>query len=156
MKKIFIDTNVLIDYSKGFGLKLKPLLEKQAKNLIRLYINPIVIVEYMNDYNLTNKETIKKAEQFLQNFYLINTNGDIALVTANILRTKQILYIGDALIADTCLENKLELMTNNQKDFKNVRGLKIFNFDSNYLTEQEDLKNIGKIHKVISKARKEL
>ncbi len=126
MKKIFIDTNILIDFSKGFGLKLKPLLEKQTKNLVHLYINPIIIVEYMNDYNLTNKETIKKAEQFLQNFSLINTNGDIALVTANILRTKQILYIGDALIAATCLENKLELMTNNQKDFKKVKSLKFY------------------------------
>jgi len=126
MKNIFVDTNVLIDYSKGFGTKLKPLLSEQKENLVHLYINPIII-EYMNDYNLTNKEKVLKAKKFFQNFILIDVNKNIAYITANLLRTKQISYIGDALIAATCLENKLELMTNNQKDFKKVRELKFFN-----------------------------
>jgi len=127
MKNIFVDTNVLIDYSKGFGTKLKPLLSEQKENLVHLYINPIIIIEYMNDYNLTNKEKVLKAKKFFQNFILIDVNKNIAYITANLLRTKQISYIGDALIAATCLENKLELMTNNQKDFKKVRKLKFFN-----------------------------
>ncbi|PIP64025.1 hypothetical protein CO083_03875 [Candidatus Roizmanbacteria bacterium CG_4_9_14_0_8_um_filter_34_12] len=127
MKNIFVDTNVLIDYSKGFGTKLKPLLSEQKENLVHLYINPIIIIEYMNDYNLTNKEKVLKAKKFFQNFILIDVNKNIAYITANLLRTKQISYIGDALIAATCLENKLELMTNNQKDFKKVRELKFFN-----------------------------
>jgi len=127
MKNIFVDTNVLIDYSKGFGTKLKPLLSEQKENLVHLYINPIIIIEYMNDYNLTNKEKVLKAKKFFQYFILIDVNKNIAYITANLLRTKQISYIGDALIAATCLENKLELMTNNQKDFKKVRELKFFN-----------------------------
>jgi|SRR3989339_359953 len=130
MKKIFIDTNILIDYSKGYGLKLKPLLEMQVEDLAHLYINTIIIVEYMNDYNLTNKEMITKSEKFLQKFNLIDINKNIAYITANLLRTKQISYIGDAIIAATCIENKLELFTNNQKDFRKVKGLKFFNLDS--------------------------
>ena len=126
MKKIFIDTNILIDYSKGYGLKLKPLLEMQVEDLAHLYINTIIIVEYMNDYNLTNKEMITKSEKFLQKFNLIDINKNIAYITANLLRTKQISYIGDALISATCLDNGLELMTNNQKDFKKVKGLNFY------------------------------
>jgi len=130
MKRIFTDTNILIDYSKGYGLKLKPLLEKQNEELAHLYINTVIIIEYMNDYNLTNKKTITKAEKFLQKFNLIDINKNIAYITANLLRTKQISYISDALIAATCLENHLELFTNNQKDFKKVKGLKFFDLDN--------------------------
>ena len=130
MKRIFTDTNILIDYSKGYGLKLKPLLEMQVEDLAHLYINTIIIVEYMNDYNLTNKEMITKSEKFLQKFNLIDINKNIAYITANLLRTKQISYIGDAIIAATCIENKLELFTNNQKDFRKVKGLKFFSLDN--------------------------
>jgi len=126
MKNVFIDTNILIDYSKGFGTKLKPLLDEQKENLVHLYINPIIIIEYMNDYNLINKEKVLKAEKFLQNFILIDVNKNIAYITTNLLRTKQISYIGDALISATCLDNGLELMTNNQKDFKKVKGLNFY------------------------------
>ncbi len=129
MNNIFIDTNVLIDYSKGFDKKLKPLLEKQKENLVHLYINIIIIIEYMNDYNLTNKEKVLKAEKFLQNFTLIDVNKTVAYITANLLRTKQISYIGDALISATCLDNKLKLMTNNQKDFKKVKSLKFWDMN---------------------------
>lgn len=127
MKNIFIDTNVLIDYSKGHGVKLTPLLKKQGEKMVHLFISTIIIVEYMNDYNLTSKEKTSLAKKFLQNFTSIDINRKIAYITANLLKTKQISYIGDALIAATCLENRLELMTNNQKDFKNVRGLKFWN-----------------------------
>jgi len=130
MNNIFIDTNVLIDYSKGFDKKLKSLLEKQKENLVHLYINTIIIIEYMNDYNLTNKEKVLKAEKFLQNFTLIDVNKTVAYITANLLRTRQISYIGDALISATCLDNKLKLMTNNQKDFKKVKGLRFWNSDN--------------------------
>lgn len=126
MKNVFIDTNILIDYSKGYGFKLTPLLKKQEKKLFQLYISTIIIVEYMNDFNLINKEKKSLAEKFLQNFILIDINKKIAYFTADLLRTKQISYIGDAIIAATCLENKLELFTNNQKDFKKVKGLNFY------------------------------
>jgi len=126
MKNIFIDTNILIDYSKGYGFKLTPLFKKQEEKLTHLYISTIIIIEYMNDFNLIDKEKIFLAEKFLQNFTLIDINKKIAYITASLLRTKQISYIGDALIAATCLENKLELFTNNQKDFKKVKRLKFF------------------------------
>lgn len=130
MKNIFIDTNILIDYSKGYGFKLTPLLKKQEEKLVYLYISTIIIIEYMNDFNLIDKEKISLAEKFLQNFTLIDINKKIAYITASLLRTQQISYIGDALIAATCLNNGLELMTNNQKDFKKVKGLKFFSLDN--------------------------
>ena len=48
------------------------------------------------------------------------------MIAGELLRNNSTVAIGDALIAATCLENKLELMTNNQKDFRKVKNLKFF------------------------------
>jgi len=156
MKKIFIDTNIIISFTKNCFIYLKELIEKQKKGEVMLFVNPVVVAEFFTDKNLNNNKKFKLAKEFFHNFTSLSVNNAIGIIAGELLRNNSTVAIGDAIIAATCLNNGLELMTNNQKDFKKVKGLKFFNFHNNYLAEQEDLKNIGKIHKVISKVRKEL
>ncbi len=44
--KVFVDTNIIIDYTKGFEKNLLSLLEKQDKKEIEIFINPIIITEF--------------------------------------------------------------------------------------------------------------
>ncbi len=64
--KIFIDTDILIDHSKGKNYSLVNLLEKQANNEIELFINAVVIAEFTNDHNLLNQNKYRLAEKFLK------------------------------------------------------------------------------------------
>lgn len=126
MKKIFVDTNILIDYSKGFNRLLGSLLELQKKGEARLYINPLVIAEYYNDKNLINKKSVRIVNDFLHMFSCINIDWQTALIAGALLRTKQVLFIGDAFIAATCLSHHLFLATQNKKDFQKVKELSFY------------------------------
>lgn len=56
--KVFVDTNIIIDYTKGFGKELFDLLEKQEKKEVEIFINPIVVAEFFNDKNLKNNKKL--------------------------------------------------------------------------------------------------
>jgi len=51
MDKVLVDTNVLIDYSKGKDASLGRLLEKQKQVKVELFVNPIVVTEFLTDKN---------------------------------------------------------------------------------------------------------
>lgn len=126
MKRIFIDTNIIISYTKDYFIYLKELIEKQKKGDVMLFVNPVVVAEFFTDRNLNNEKKFKLAEEFFHNFTSLSINNSVGMIAGELLRNNSTVAIGDALIAATCLENKLELMTNNQKDFKKVKGLRFF------------------------------
>ncbi len=125
MKHIFIDTNILIDFSKGYADNLKDLFQLQSQNKATLYINPLVIMEFTADQKLSNKELENKAEKFLLFFNILPISAKTGFIAGQLHRTRQVDFVGDALIAATCIEHNLKLTTRNEKHFKNVEGLKL-------------------------------
>lgn len=126
MDNIFVDTNILIDFSKGFSDELGSLIKKQNEGKVVIYINPVVVAEYFTDKNLTELENQKKAQQFIQIFSIKNVTKDIGIRAGQLMRDKDNLFLGDALIAATCLEENYLLYTRNKKHFRSVRGLELF------------------------------
>lgn len=126
MKKVFIDTNIIIDYSKGFDKSLKNLFLLQKQNRVRIFVNSIVIAEFFNDKSLKNIKKLDRANRLFQCFTVLELTGKSGFLTGKLLRTNQVSFIADSLIAATCLDNELELVTNNKKDFKKVKGLKFY------------------------------
>ncbi|MEK7597079.1 MAG: PIN domain-containing protein [Patescibacteria group bacterium] len=126
MKKIFIDTDIIISFTKGHAIFLKELIKEQRNNKIELIINPVVVAEFFTDKNLSNNKKYQQAVRLFQNFTVLIINKQIGFITGELLRNSLTVAIGDAIIAATCLENKLELITNNQKDFKKVKGLNFY------------------------------
>lgn len=121
MIKIFLDTNILIDYSKDRDTVLDSLL---SKNKFELYINPVVVAEYLADKNLINKQKQSEAFDFLDQFKVINITKKIGVATGEIMRKDPNLNWKDAMIAATCLVEDCQLATRNKKHFKVVKGLK--------------------------------
>ncbi|OGK10830.1 hypothetical protein A2767_02880 [Candidatus Roizmanbacteria bacterium RIFCSPHIGHO2_01_FULL_35_10] len=126
MKKILIDTDILINYSHGYNKELVGLLERQENNKIQLYINPIITAEFLNDKKLKNKNQSINIEEFLSLFSTANVNKETGIIAGKLLRENQIPFLADAFIAATGLQFGLELYTNNRKHFKNIKELRLF------------------------------
>ena len=123
MDNIFIDTNILIDFSKGYDSILSTLRERQLKGKVELYINPIVIAEFFCDLQLNDPKKYSQAEAFIQFFNFLPITKEIGVLTAELLRNKTVQYMADALIASTCLVHSLTLCTRNKKHFREVKNL---------------------------------
>ena len=123
MKKVLVDTNILIDFSKNKG----NLLEEYIKNgdNWELWINPVIVAEFLNDKWLISRTKQKKAEGFISLFKCLGINKEEGIKTGELIRSGQVDYLGDALIAATCLIGKMSLLTSNKKHFKKVKGLKL-------------------------------
>lgn len=122
LKTLLVDTNVLIDYSKG---KSQLLGEHLASKDWQLAVNPVIVAEFVNDKQLVNQEKKKQAKEFIGLFSHIDLNKKIGFKAGELIRTWQVDYLGDALIAATCLIEKMALLTRNEKHFKKVKGLKL-------------------------------
>lgn len=125
--KIFIDTNILIDYSKSRNDSLIKVLKMQNEKLAELCVNAVVIAEFITGINIKSKKTREEAKDFIKQFTVIGIGDEEGFLAGKLRREKQVEYMGDALIAATCLKNNLQLMTRNAKHFKNVEGLKFYN-----------------------------
>ena len=123
MVKVLVDSDILIDYSKGWGVDLEKVLTNPAQEA---YITPVNIAEFLNDKNLKSKNKYAQALEFLRSFLVEGADRSVGEKTGELLRSKQIDYLGDALIAAVCLEKDMQLMTRNVKHFKRVKGLKFY------------------------------
>lgn len=122
---ILVDTNILIDYSKGYDNFLKSLFKLQERGLVGLYINPIIITEYLNDQGLIHKKDETKARIFLDKFSVIELGKKHGILCAELIRNKNVDYLGDAFIAASCLNGGLTLATRNTKHFQKVKSLEL-------------------------------
>ena len=121
MIKVSIDTDILIDYSKDRDTVLDKLLSE--KN-VELYVNPVVIAEFLADQNLVSQKKLNEALDFLSRFKMININKKIGIETGRIMRKIPSLNWKDAMIAACCLVENCRLATRNQKHFNKITGLK--------------------------------
>lgn len=128
MNRVFIDTNIIIDYSNGFEKDLKTIFVLQKQKKLQIFINPIVIEEFYTDKRLKKPENLRRAKKLFQIFSVINIFAKDGLLAAEILRANEVYLLSDALIAATCINNNFELATRNIKDFKHVKKLKLFTF----------------------------
>ena len=102
MAKCLVDTNVLIGILRG-DAKLSDLIDS-----LNCAIDTTVYVELIQ--GAKNKSDVEQIEIALTEYELIHFNNAVLL-------------FADAVIAATCLENNLELITFNSKDFRFIKGL---------------------------------
>ena len=120
MTEQLADTNVFVAVLKG-DLKLKAFIEGAAPS-----INTIVYLELIQ--GAKNKDEVRKIEEYLTRFELIHFDSVISRHSIRLVREyskSHGLMLPDAVIAATCLENNLSLITFNTKDFSFIEGLKL-------------------------------
>ena len=123
MEQYLIDTNVVSDY-------FSELLPEAGMTLIDQAIDATPNLSIITQIELLSWKTDDVAEQQVKNFIedsiIWEVTSDVVTKCVKIRRSKKI-KTPDAIIAATALINGFTIITNNEKDFENIRGLKIIN-----------------------------
>lgn len=126
---ILTDTNIIIDY----------LRQKQKENTTfhKLFIEAvnisaislITVSELWQGESMNNSNNIHVVEELLKKLEVVLSNVETAKLTGELLRNKAYnLNFTDAGIASCALYYNLPLLTKNTKDFKKIKGLKLFDY----------------------------
>ena len=119
-QKFLIDTNTVIDG------QMKKLPEKGLQFLAKV-INKNFTVSFITYIEfLGYKDATQATENFIALADVIEINKTI-IDTCIALRKTQSIKLPDAIIAATALALGYTLITNNEKDFANIKGLKTIN-----------------------------
>lgn len=121
MSRFLVDTNVLSKIFKG-DLKLA----QYVANLDAVIDTTIYIECLQGSKSNSEKQKIKKA---LANFPILLISPEISERAIELIDTYSNsfgLFLPDALIAASALENDLTIVTYNINDFKFIQGLKYF------------------------------
>jgi tRNA(fMet)-specific endonuclease VapC len=131
LKQYLLDTNICVFFLRGkLGLD-KVFQEKGRQNC---FVSEITVAELRfgaENSNNPNKSH-KAVDSFVDGVSVLPIYGAIKIYAKEKVRLRR---IGkpmndefDLLIACTAIENRLILVTDNTKDFKNIEGLKMENW----------------------------
>ena len=123
MEQYLIDTNVISDYFSAS-------LPSQGLQFMDFVIDEIPNISVISQIELLCWKTDTVKEQQIKNFIadsiIFDITPNIIAHCVNIRRNKKT-KTPDAIIAATAMAHGYTLITNNEKDFTNIAGLKIMN-----------------------------
>jgi predicted nucleic acid-binding protein len=120
MTNCLADTNIFIAIFNG-DRSLKELIKTD-----RPVISTVVYMELIQGSK--NKAEVNKIEKLLKFFEIVHFDEAIATRSIDLIRRyskSHGLMLADAVIAATCLENNLKLITFNARDFRFIKGLEV-------------------------------
>lgn len=124
MNKILLDTSVIIDFLRIKNRELT-LLQRLANQKYQLHISLITHTELYAGKDIWQSPLAQKElEVILSGLTILKLDEKISR-SAGELRSVYGIEIADAIIAATALEQKLELVTLNVRDFEKIKGLKL-------------------------------
>ncbi len=130
MKRVLIDTNIIINYGRGDTQQLVKLIDLQDAEKLELYVNDIVVAEYFAGLEMKSMKRYAWARDMFTSFFsFLELDFEIAVKAGRMVAKNEIPFLTDALIASTCIINNLELVTADTKHFANVPDLKLFNLE---------------------------
>lgn len=137
MNRVLIDTDIISYYLKGVDEVIKN-VELYFKYFDKLEIS--IITYYEITSGLRAKNAFKKLDifdQFIQKNIVLPLTEESANISAKIYgklrQSGKTLDDIDLLIAGIAISNELTLVTNNQKHFDRIQGLKTENWKNNIL-----------------------
>ena len=115
-----VDSNILIYTSQPQFGYLRKIIAVDS-----IFCSKISKIEVLGFSKITKAESTYFKSLFSK-ISLINISDSIIERSILIKQNKRT-TLGDAIIASTALEYDLVLMTNNTDDFKNIKGLQLYN-----------------------------
>ena len=123
MAQYLIDTNVVSDYlSASFSAKGMEFMDSAIDAIPNISI--ITQIELL--CWKTDAETEHKVAELIGDSVILGIDEGVVAECVNVRKGKKI-KTPDAIIAATALARKFTIITNNEKDFVNIKGLKIVN-----------------------------
>ncbi|MBI3289989.1 type II toxin-antitoxin system VapC family toxin [Candidatus Microgenomates bacterium] len=125
MNKILLDTSIIIDHIRQRD-KSDTILDRLGKENFELLVSIITHTESYSGKSVWEEKVARVAlEKVFSDIQILPLTEDIS-EKAGEIRANYGTSLADAIIAATALEHNLTLATLNIKDFKNIRGLKLF------------------------------
>ncbi|KHD06940.1 twitching motility protein PilT [Candidatus Thiomargarita nelsonii] len=121
---IIVDTDILIDAGHSIKAALNCLTQYEQK--AKLAISIITKMELV--VGCRDKNELRKTEQFIRRFQILNLNESISTHADKLLcqyRLSHGLLIADALIAATAINWNYHLISKNQRDYRFIEELKL-------------------------------
>ena len=123
MEQYLVDTNIISDYFSAS-------LPANGLQFMDIVIDAIPNLSVISQIELLCWKTEAVKEQqvkdFISDSIIFNITPNIITYCVNIRQNKKI-KTPDAIIAATAMAHGYTLVTNNEKDFVNIKGLKIVN-----------------------------
>jgi predicted nucleic acid-binding protein len=123
MEQYLIDTNVVSDY-------LSASFTASGISLMDIAIDAIPNISIITQIELlcwnADESILQNVKDFIADSNILDINPDI-IAHCVALRKSRKIKTPDAIIAATALAYGLTLITSNEKDFINIKGLKIIN-----------------------------
>ncbi|MFT4094826.1 MAG: type II toxin-antitoxin system VapC family toxin [Niabella sp.] len=123
MEQYLIDTNVVSDY-------LSASLPVTGMVFLDAIIDAVPHLSIISQIELlcwdTDAATTKNVKSFVADSVILNITADV-IASCITLRKRKKIKTPDAIIAATALAYGAILITNNEKDFDNIKGLKLIN-----------------------------
>ena len=123
MEQYLIDTNVICDY---FSASFSDAGASFMDNVINAIPNLSIITQIELLCWKTKATTEQSIEDFIADSLILNI-GPTVIAECVKLRKGKKMKTPDAIIAATALANSYTLITNNERDFANIKRLKIIN-----------------------------
>jgi len=126
MEKIVVDTDVLINYSRGEAAPLTVLLKHAEQEILTLVVSAITLFEFYSGLELGSPMSRERADSLFSQFFVQDVTPPIAKLAAQLMRKHKLEgKVGklDALIAATVLVLDAKLLTENRRHFALVPGV---------------------------------
>ncbi len=124
MSKLLIDTSVIIDFLRRKDKKDTLLYQISGNDL---YISIITHAELYSGKGVWEKQNVKEAlENVLEEISIIPLNEKMSQKSGHLKAQYYNTSLFDCIIAATASSNDIKLVTFNTKDFKNIKGLTLF------------------------------
>lgn len=124
---ILIDTDVLIDYSRGIEQSRKQLKDFGTNHI--LSISVITQLELM--VGCENRTEFKSLQEFLADFEIIHLDSLVSKKAVTLFENFRLSHgvlIPDMLIASTALSLRIPLLSKNRKDFHFIEDLELLDY----------------------------
>ncbi|MEL1244292.1 type II toxin-antitoxin system VapC family toxin [Flavobacterium sp. DGU11] len=122
-QEYLIDTNVISGY-------FSELFSENSLDFLDIVTNLIPNISVITEIEILSWKTSTDVEDVVRDFVsdgiVFGITPEIVEISVNIRRRKNI-KTPDAIIAATAVANNFTLITSNEKDFRNIKGLKIIN-----------------------------
>lgn len=126
-KFIVVDSDILIDVSRGIPQAIQELESREQSN--NLCISVVTQLELM--VGCENKKEFKELETFLERFEVLHLTTAMSTKAVELFEAYRLSHdvkIADMFIASTALVYDVELLSKNQKDFKFIDDLRLIKY----------------------------
>jgi len=129
MEKILVDTDILIEF-----FRIKERSRCLYSKIFRIntnipVISSVTVAELFAGRSIEDKKEESILKEFLSKVEILYSNFEIMKLTGEIMRVSDYkITFQDAEIAACTLCHNSPLLTKNTKDFKKIKGLKLFNY----------------------------